>query len=55
MLVRALMAAGVVFVQGAPDAFTDDDGSVHEADINLLASAAVILGRSEGSSTRKRA
>jgi hypothetical protein len=48
MLVRALMAAGVVFVQGAPDAFTDDDGSVHEADINLLASAGVILGRSEG-------
>lgn len=48
MLVRTLMAAGLVFAQGAPDAFGDDDGSVHEADINLLAAAGVIQGRSEG-------
>lgn len=48
MLVRTLTAAGLVFVQGAPDAFGDDDGSVHEADINLLAAAGVIQGRSEG-------
>ena len=48
MLLRGLYAAGLVFVQGAPDAFTDDDGSVHEADINLLAAAGVILGRSDG-------
>ncbi|MEX1272138.1 MAG: S-layer homology domain-containing protein, partial [Acidimicrobiia bacterium] len=33
---------------GAPDAFTDDDGSVHEADINVLAAMDVIVGRSEG-------
>lgn len=48
MTLRALMAAGLVFVQGAPDAFTDDDGSAHEADINILASAGVINGRSAG-------
>ena len=48
MISRAITAAGVVLVQGAPDAFTDDDGSVHEADINVMASAGVILGRGEG-------
>ncbi|HVR32750.1 MAG TPA: ScyD/ScyE family protein [Acidimicrobiia bacterium] len=47
MIVRALMAADVVLVQGAPDAFDDDNGSVHEADINVLAAAGVILGRTE--------
>ena len=48
MIRRAISAAGVVLVQGAPDAFTDDDGSVHEADINVMAAAGVILGRGEG-------
>jgi hypothetical protein len=48
MLVRSLYAAGLALVQGAPDAFTDDDDSPHEADINVLASMDVILGRGEG-------
>jgi hypothetical protein len=48
MILRAIHAAGVVTIQGAPDAFTDDDGSVHEADIDILAAMGVILGRSEG-------
>ncbi|HSJ28833.1 MAG TPA: ScyD/ScyE family protein, partial [Acidimicrobiia bacterium] len=48
MLVRSLYATGLALVQGAADAFTDDNDSVHEADINVLASMGVILGRGEG-------
>lgn len=48
MILRAIHASGVVTIQGAPDAFTDDDGSVHEADIDILASMEVILGRGDG-------
>jgi hypothetical protein len=47
MLARALRAAGVVLVLGAPDAFTDDDGSPHESDINALAAAGIIKGVTE--------
>ena len=48
MIARALRAAGVVFAPVLPDAFPDDDGSVHEADINALANAEVILGLPDG-------
>ncbi|MEX2423942.1 MAG: ScyD/ScyE family protein [Acidimicrobiia bacterium] len=48
MILRAIHASDVATIQGAPDAFTDDDGSVHEADINVLAAMDVIVGRSEG-------
>ncbi len=48
MILRAMMAADIAIIQGAPDAFGDDDGSVHEADINVLTAMGVIMGRSEG-------
>ena len=48
MIRRAILASGVAIIQGAPDAFTDDDGSVHEADINAMAAMNIILGRGEG-------
>jgi hypothetical protein len=48
MILRAVMASGVVLIQGAADAFTDDDGSPHEMDINILAATGVILGRGDG-------
>jgi hypothetical protein len=48
MIARALRAAGVDLPTDAPNAFPDDDGSVHEADINALADAAVILGQPDG-------
>lgn len=48
MIVRTVLAADVVLVQGAPDAFTDDNDSPHEADINLLAATGVIEGRGDG-------
>ncbi len=47
MIARALTAAGVVLPTDAPDAFDDDDGSVHEADINALAAVGVVTGRTE--------
>ena len=48
MIARALRAAGVDLPTDAPDAFPDDDGSIHEADINALADAEVILGLPDG-------
>jgi 2-keto-3-deoxy-6-phosphogluconate aldolase len=48
MLARALRAAGVDLPTDAANAFPDDDGSVHEADINALADAGVILGQPDG-------
>ncbi len=47
MIARSLIAMGFD-VNGDVDAFTDDDGSVHEADINALAAIDVILGRADG-------
>ena len=47
MIARALSALGFDAV-GGDDAFSDDDGSVHEADINALAAIDVILGRADG-------
>ena len=48
MIARALRAAGVDLPTDAPNAFPDDDGSIHEADINALADAEVILGQTDG-------
>jgi hypothetical protein len=48
MIARALRAAGVDLPTDAPDAFPDDNGSIHEADINALADAGVILGQPDG-------
>jgi len=47
MIARALRAADVVLLAGA-NAFPDDEGSIHEADINALAEAGVILGQADG-------
>ncbi len=44
-LVRELEAAGLHLPEDVPDAFYDDDGDVHENDINRLADAGVVLGR----------
>ena len=48
MIARALRAGGVDLPTSAPDAFPDDNGSIHEADINALAEAEVILGQPDG-------
>lgn len=48
MIARALRAAGVDLPVDAANAFPDDDGSVHETDINALAEKGVILGQPDG-------
>lgn len=48
VILRAITAADVAVIQGAADAFTDDDGSPHEADIDILAAMGVIQGRADG-------
>ena len=48
MIARALRAAGVELVEDAEDFFPDDEDSLHEADINALADAEVILGIGDG-------
>ena len=48
MIARALRAAGVVLADDAADAFEDDEGSLHEADINALADAEILLGLPDG-------
>src|SRR3546814_7641662 len=45
MTARLLRLAGAL--PDGPDAFTDDQGSVHEASINSLAAAGITGGRSE--------
>jgi S-layer homology domain len=45
VIARLLEAAGVDLPASPPDAFTDDDGNVHEANINALAALGVIEGR----------
>lgn len=47
MIARTLVAAGLDLATGT-DAFPDDDGSVHESDIDALAAIGVILGRADG-------
>ena len=48
MIARALRAAGVALAADAADAFEDDEGSLHEADINALADAEILLGLPDG-------
>jgi hypothetical protein len=47
ILVNSLEAAGYTLPADAPDAFTDDDGSVHEDNINKLAATGIVNGTSE--------
>jgi SpoIID/LytB domain protein len=42
----ALLARALELPSASVDAFSDDDGSVHEADVNRLAAAGITLGRS---------
>lgn len=46
ILVNSLEAAGYTLPANAPDAFTDDDGSVHEDNINKLAASGIASGTS---------
>lgn len=50
-LVRNLLAAGGVAASSPPNAFADDDGSVHEQSINGLAALRVIGGNGESGSS----
>jgi glucose/arabinose dehydrogenase len=45
IVARLIDAAGVDLPAGAPDAFSDDDGNVHEANINALAALDVLEGK----------
>ena len=47
-LARLIAKAGVDLPTDAPDAFADDDGNVHEDDINTLVAAGVIEGLPDG-------
>jgi len=47
IVARLVEAAGVDLPASPPDAFTDDDGNVHEDAINALAALGVIEGRSD--------
>jgi uncharacterized protein YkwD len=44
-IARTLEEAGVALPSSPPDAFTDDEGSLHELRINQLASLGVVRGR----------
>ena len=48
MIARALRAAGEAIPADAADAFPDDEGSLHEGDINALADAEILLGLPDG-------
>ena len=48
IVVRALEAAGYVVPEDVPDAFTDDEDSVHELHINRLAALGVVAGKGNG-------
>jgi hypothetical protein len=47
-LANALQTAGIVLPSSPPDAFSDDSGSVHQANINKLAALGVVTGRTNG-------
>jgi hypothetical protein len=47
-IVRSLQERGVPIPENAPDAFEDDDGSTHEANINALAAMGVVKGGTDG-------
>ncbi len=44
LLVRALDSAGVTIPSSPPDAFSDDDGSVHEGALDAAAALGLVLG-----------
>lgn len=48
IVVRTLQAAGFSFPANPADAFTDDEGSVHEDAVNQLAAIDVVLGQGGG-------
>jgi SpoIID/LytB domain protein len=48
MLARMIEQAGGRLPQSPPDAFTDDDGNLHEAAINALAALGVVRGTTDG-------
>lgn len=45
---RLITESGGNLPDGAPNAFSDDDGDTHEASINKLAAAGIVLGKSAG-------
>ena len=47
-LARLVVAAGVELPSAPADAFGDDDGTTHEADINALAAAGIVDGYDDG-------
>jgi hypothetical protein len=47
-IVRLLRAVGVAVPDAAPDAFPDDDGTTHEANIDRLAALGVVGGFGDG-------
>jgi hypothetical protein len=47
-LARVLYVSGVAFASSAPDAFPDDDGSVHEPFINAMAAMGIVGGQADG-------
>ncbi len=47
-IVNEMTVAGYTFAANPDDAFTDDDGNVHEGDINKLAAAGVVKGDGNG-------
>lgn len=47
IIVNALEHAGYTLPDNAPDAFTDDDGSVHEDNIDKLAATGIVNGTSD--------
>lgn len=47
-LAKLLAASNVTLPSSPPDAFRDDDGTTHEANINKLAALGVVAGRKDG-------
>jgi hypothetical protein len=45
---RHIQVSGGSFPQSRPDAYSDDNGSVHEENINKLASVGIVVGKGEG-------
>jgi hypothetical protein len=47
-IARLIHAAGAALPSAPPDAFTDDEGSVHELAINQLAALSIVSGKAPG-------
>ncbi len=47
-LAHVITQSGGTLPDSATDAFSDDDGSVHEANINRLAATGIVTGRADG-------